>query len=327
MVSLLARFLRENRELSTLIICALVSLTLLALPPTVKNAVSFVVSTPILGPVKQLTSGAAELLRVRRENTELRRLTIELMEERSSLLAARHENDRLRELTSFLIAFEEEERFEMIPASVIGMPGGRVLEGIEIDRGLEHGITAGMPVIVADGLVGKISRAFPGRSLIEPLTSASSAVAVTVERSRVRGIVRPRYRSTAQLLSWEMEYVPARSDIRSGDRIVTSGLGGVYPPGLVVGEVTVASEGPLTMSVFVKLAVEFSTLEQVFVVTGRTPADPGQDDRLEKLARALLEVPPGGTHASPGDTSGSGSDSLANAADPNAPIAAGERDR
>ncbi len=316
MVSLLARFVRENREMSTLIICALISLTLLALPPAVKNAVSLVVSTPILGPVKQLTSGTTELVRVRRENTDLRRLTIELMEERSSLLSARHENDRLRELTSFLISFEEEERFEMIPASVIGMPGGRVLEGIEIDRGLEHGIAPGMPVIVSDGLVGKISRAFPGRSLIEPLTSASSAVAVTVERSRIRGIVRPRYRSAAQLLSWEMEYVPARSDIRAGDRVVTSGLGGVYPPGLVVGEVTVASEGPLTMSVVVKLAVEFATTEQVFVVTGRAAAEPGRGDRLEELARTLLGITPG-----------SETDSLAGAADPNAPTAAAEGNR
>ncbi len=310
MVSLLARFLRENRELSTLIICALVSLTLLALPPAVKNAVSFIVSTPTLGPVKRLTTGATELVRVRRENTELRRLTIELMEERSGLLACRHENDRLRELTSFLIAFEEEERFEMIPASVIGMPGGRVLEGIEIDRGLEHGITTGMPVIVSDGLVGKISTAFPGRSLIEPLTSASSAVAVTVERSRVRGIVRPRYRSAAELLSWEMDYVPARSDIQAGDRVVTSGLGGVYPPGLVVGEVTLASEGPLTMSVAVKLAVEFATTEQVFIVIGRADREPGRGDRLEELARTLLGTTPGGALELPGELSESGSDSL-----------------
>ena len=211
----------------------------------------------------------------------------------------------------------------MIPASVIGMPGGRVLEGIEIDRGLEHGLTAGMPVIVSDGLVGKISTTFPGRSLIEPLTSASSAVAVTVERSRVRGIVRPKYRSAAELLSWEMDYVAARSDIRAGDRVVTSGLGGVYPPGLVVGEVTLASEGPLTMAVAVKLAVEFATTEQVFVVTGRADREPGHGDRLEELARTLLGITPVGSQTTPGDEAGSEADSLA----ARAVLDAGETDR
>ncbi len=293
MFSLLARFLRENRELSTLIICALVSLTLLAMPPAVKNAVAYIVSTPILGPVKRLTTGTVGLMRVRRENAELRQLTVELMEERYSLLSSRHENDRLRELTSFLITFEEEERFAMLPASVVGMPGGRVLEGIEIDRGIEHGVAEGMPVIVSEGLVGKISRTYPGKSLIEPLTSASSAVAVTIERSRVRGIVRPKYRALAELLSWEVEYVPARSDIKVGDHIVTSGLGGVYPPGLVVGEVSRVTEGPLTMSIGVKLAVEFSTAEQVFVVTGRSEPIPGRGDRLTELARSLLGREPG----------------------------------
>ena len=307
MVSLLARFLRENRELSALIICALISLTLLALASSVKNAVSFVISTPILGPVKRAASGAVELVRVRRENAVLRQLTVRLMEERSSLLASRHENERLRELTGFLIAFEEEERFEMLPASVVGMPGGRVLEGIEIDRGLEHGVAVGMPVIAPEGLIGKISRTYPGRALIEPLTSAASAVAVTVERSRIRGIVRPRYRSASELVSWEMDYVAARSDIRTGDQIVTSGLGGVYPPGLVVGRVSNVTEGPLTMAIAVELAAEFATTEQVFVVTGRAETQPGRGDRLAEIARSILASEPG--ELSIGQPQASGSDS------------------
>ncbi|MCD4690853.1 rod shape-determining protein MreC, partial [bacterium] len=155
-------------------------------------------------------------------------------------------------------------------------------------RGTEDGVLEGMPVIVPEGLVGKIARVYRGKSLIEPLTSASSAVAVTIERSRVRGIVRPRYRSSSELLSWEMDYVPARSDIRTGDQIITSGLGGVYPAGLVVGHISSVTEEPLTMQVGVDLSVEFSTTEQVFVVTGRAIPIPGRGDKLVELARSLL---------------------------------------
>ncbi len=131
-----------------------------------------------------------------------------------------------------------------------------------------------MAVVVPGGLVGKVVRTFPERSLVEPLGSASSAVSVLIERSRVRGVVRPRYVGVAELASWNMEYVPSRSDILAGDRVVTSGLGGVYPPGITVGTVRSVEDGPLTMKVKLDLAVDPTTAEQVFVVLSSRPVRP-----------------------------------------------------
>jgi rod shape-determining protein MreC len=78
----------------------------------------------------------------------------------------------------------------------------------------------------------------------------------------------------AELASWNMEYVPSRSDILQGDRVVTSGLGGVYPPGITVGTVRSVDDGPLTMKVKLDLAVDPSTAEQVFVVLSSRPIAP-----------------------------------------------------
>jgi rod shape-determining protein MreC len=287
MLSQLARLIRGKRDLSTFLTCAILSFVLLALPPHVKDVGAGIVSGVVLGPFKRMATAAAELGRIREENSLLRKLAVELMNERAALVECGHENDRLRELLSVLVTFSEQEHFEMLPARVIGMPGGRVVERIELDKGSEDGVRVGMPVVVPDGLVGKIARVHPARSLVEPLASASFAVSVVVERSRVRGIVRPRYQSVSGLVTWEMDYVPARSDVVEGDRVTTSGLGGVFPAGLVVGTVESVTDGPLTMSVRVEPSVDFSTVEQVFVLTGTTA---GPRTRTEAERRLLDEI-------------------------------------
>lgn len=287
MLSQLTRLIRGNRELSTFLTCAVLSFALMALPGRVKDASGGAISGVVLGPFKRLTAAATELGHIRQENVALRRLAVELMDERAALVECGHENERLRELLSVLVTFSEQERFEMLPARVVGMPGGRVVERMEIDKGSEDGVRSGMPVVVPDGLVGKITRARPARSHVEPLASAAFAVSVVVERSRVRGIVRPRYQRTSQQVTWEMDYVPARSDISEGDRVVTSGLGGVFPAGLSVGRVESVTDGPLTMYVRIAPAVDFSTIEQVFVLTGTT-TEPRERTELEQ--RLLNEM-------------------------------------
>jgi rod shape-determining protein MreC len=274
MLAQIIQLLRERPELSTFAVCVLCSIVLLTLPQAAKDGISTVMSAATLGPFKRLAVGLTELARVRQDNADLMKLAADLAAERAVLVEYREESRRLRELQSWLVGFPEEDRLKMLPARVIGMPGSRVIERIEIDRGISDGVDVGMAVVVPSGLVGKVVRTFPGRSLVEPLGSASSAVSVLVERSRVRGIVRPRYVGVAELASWNMEYVPSRSDILAGDRVVTSGLGGVYPPGITVGTVRSVEDGPLTMKVKLDLAVDPSTAEQVFVVLSSRPARP-----------------------------------------------------
>lgn len=286
MLAQLARLLRGNRELSTFLVCVALSFVCFSLPPAAKDGVATVLSGTLLGPVERLSTAVAQRGRVREENEALRRIALELMEERTTLVDYRLENERLRELLSFLVTFPEEEHAEMLPARVIGLPGGRVVERMKIDKGARDSLAVNMPVVVPNGLVGKVSRVYRDHSVVEPLTSASSGVSVITERSRVRGVLKPRFGGSARWVRWELDYVQARSDIVPGDVVVTSGLGGVYPAGIRVGRVVSAAEGPLRMSVEVEPAVDFSRLEQVFVMTGR-PGEPADDSELR--ARLLRE--------------------------------------
>ncbi len=287
MLAQLTRILRGNRELSTVLICVALSIMFLVLPPAAQQPISSVLSGAILGPVERLITTFAEYKRVGKENAALRHIAIDLMTERSALVGYRHENERLRELVGLLVTFPEEELAEMIPARVIGMPGGRVVESMKIDKGRDSLLEPGMPVVVPGGLVGKIASVSDGRSLVEPLTSASSGVSVMTERGRVRGVVKPRFGPASRRVRWEIDYVQARSDVREGDLVVTSGLGEVYPPGINVGRVSKTVEGPLTMSIEVELAVDFSTVEQVFVLTGRAGVPAELDGLRERLMTEL----------------------------------------
>jgi rod shape-determining protein MreC len=285
MPALLSRVLRGNRELTTFLVCALLSLVCLSLPMAAKRPVSSVLSGAVLGPIERASTAVVQRSRVREENAALRRIAIDLMIERAALVDYRHENERLRELMGFLVAFPREELAQIVPARVIGMPGGRVVEGMKIDKGLKDSLEVDMPIVVPSGLVGKIASVFPDYSLVEPLTSASSGVSVITERGRVRGVVKPRFGGASRLVTWEIDYVQARSDVVPGDLVVTSGLGDVYPPGITVGRVVSAKEGPLTMSIEVELAVDFSKVEQVFVLTGRH----GSPEELDELREGLLQ--------------------------------------
>ena len=287
MLAQLSRVLRGNRELSTFLFCVALSFLCLGLPPGAKKFVSSGLSGAILGPVERVTASVVQRGRVWEENAALRRIAVDLMTERSALVGYRHENERLRELVGFLVAFPEEELAEMIPARVIGMPGGRVVESMKINKGADHDLAAGMPVVVPDGLVGKIASVFDDHSLLELLTSASSGVSVVTERGRVRGVVKPTFGEATRRGSWEIDYVQARSDVGEGDLVVTSGLGGVYPAGITVGRVVRAIEGPLTMAIEIDLAVIFSTVEQVFVLTGRTSVPVELNELRQRLLMEL----------------------------------------
>jgi len=292
MFAFLARLFSRNRELAAFAVCAALSLVLMALPRPVRNGIGSGVSTVVFGPFRQLATHTASLHATREENARLRELAVRLAQERSRLLEYRSENRRLRELLSFLVSFPEEERFRMLPARIIGMPGSRVVERLEINRGSADGIERNMPVVLPEGVVGKVSTVMRHRALVEPLTSASSAVSVVVERSRVRGVVRPRFGPSSDILGWRVDYIPARSDVRPGDRIVTSGLGGVYPPGLAVGTVTAVEPGPLTMTVEAELAIDLSTIEQVFVLTERTAAPHDWSAIEEEVRRRFAPIGP-----------------------------------
>jgi rod shape-determining protein MreC len=190
--------------------------------------------------------------KLQQQNTEY---ALQLNQAQTALI----ENVRLRKL----LEFKQAHQFEMVAAMVIGSGPGRQFNTIILDRGAIDSIKRNMPVVTADGLVGKILTVSRHYACAQILLDANFRVSVKAQRTRVQGI-----------LSWEnsefcnLSAVPKHADIRQGDLLVTSGYSSIFPGGLPVGTVTLTSDAVtgLFKRVLVKPAVNFNLLEEVLVI-------------------------------------------------------------
>lgn len=168
------------------------------------------------------------------------------------------ENRRLRRLLDFKL----EQQIQTLPAQIIAEDASSWFRTVMIDKGLRDGVTEGMPVVVAEGVVGRVVRAGPGQSRVLLVTDASSAMAALIQHNRARGICR------GQGTTLTFDFVLRQEEVKVGDRVVTSGMGGVFPKGLVIGHVTAFDRRDfgLFQGVEVTPAVDFSHLEEVLVL-------------------------------------------------------------
>ena len=241
----------------------------------------------VLDPLQRLFSGAASgvggLFQVVGEVRELRARVAELEAQVDALTV---ENVRLREyeaevqqLYAMLNFVSDYPISASLGAEVIGreacgtFPCGEVvgvepnpyLRYVTINVGSLQGVDVGMPVVSGGaGFVGRISEVGPRTSEVQLLTDADSAVAALLQTSRVTGLVVGQPDGTLR-----MEYIPQEERIDVGDIVLTSGLGGVLPKGLVVGQVTevVQMDYALFQSAVVRPAIDLSRLELVLVIT------------------------------------------------------------
>jgi rod shape-determining protein MreC len=170
----------------------------------------------------------------------------------------RLENERLR----LLLDFKEAQKIATLPARVIAEDASSWFRTVMIDKGSDQGITEGMPVVVAEGVVGRVVRSSPRFSKVLLITDASSAVASLLQDNRARGVCRGQ---GEQLV---FDFVLRREEVKVGDRVVTSGMGGVFPKGLVIGNVKSVDrqEFGLFQAIEVDPSVDFSHLEEILVL-------------------------------------------------------------
>jgi rod shape-determining protein MreC len=179
--------------------------------------------------------------------------------------AVMEEQSRELERMQRMLGFRETSSFKLLSARVIAREASRPGSGYKIDRGARDGVREELAVLTPDGLVGKVVAVEPRSAWVRPLMARACKVSVRLERTRVDGI-----------LDWSPErglhltFVPLRAEAAVGDVVVTSGLGGVFPRGVKVGEVTAIEPAPSegSLRLMVRPAVDFSGLEEVFVVLG-----------------------------------------------------------
>ena len=163
------------------------------------------------------------------ENARLEKRNLELAQTAQQFVALREENARLRQL----LGSRQRLGVEGLVAELIGVVPSPNTFQIEIDKGADAGVFIGQAVIDADGLFGQVVEVAQFTSRVMLVIDAAHAVPVQVLRNDFRSIAA----GTGRVDRLELEYVPITADIRVGDQLVSSGLGGHFPRGYPVGEV------------------------------------------------------------------------------------------
>lgn len=177
------------------------------------------------------------------------------------------ENDRLRRV----LDFSDSIQLENIPARVIAKEPGSFFSGLTINRGRASGVRRDMPVISnqngVQGLVGRVSEVGVSSSVVMPLFDPQSFVAARLQRSRHEGLIGGQGVANSLL---SMRYVAenARSQISTGDLVITSGMRSIYPEGIRIGIVDAIRGEAYETSLQIEVVpiVDFGRLEYVFVL-------------------------------------------------------------
>lgn len=174
---------------------------------------------------------------------------------------------RLADLVNYVSANETQET---IAADVVSRDTAGTLRTIVINRGTRDGVRNGMAVITGQGLVGRVIQVTSNAARVMLITSESSAISARVQRTRTEGAVVGRAGGALRMVMLE-----SGADIREGDLIITSGLGGNLPPDIVIGQVrsTRQFESEIEQSAEISSLIDFNRLEIVLVITSFEPID------------------------------------------------------
>lgn len=201
-----------------------------------------------------------EVVTLRSENEQLRVQALQAGE-------TREENVRLRKL----LVLRDRLPLATVTGEVIGREAGGWVRSLTVNRGRGDGITQQTPVIMPDGLVGRVVQVHRSASVIQLLNDPASTVGAVVQRTRTAGLVEGDAGGAVRFKFMARD----GASVAPGDLVVTSGLGTLFPKGLPVGRVVRIEDKGSALFHFAVLApaVDVSRVEEVLLVTGQTTQD------------------------------------------------------
>ena len=149
-----------------------------------------------------------------------------------------------------------------LTAQIVGKDPTQWFKTIMVNRGAGDGVQKGMPVVTTEGIVGQVMNTSPNHCKILLANDPNSAIDVLIQKTRVQGIIKGKDSF------YKLHYVLKNNVVTEGDRIVTSGLGGIFPKGLPVGKVSSVTSNRRGMFQLIEVdpAVDFSRLEYIVII-------------------------------------------------------------
>lgn len=217
--------------------------------------------------VQDFVNAPVNVASLQAENAQLRAENAQLQTEIITLQQQVTENELLSALLDFARA-RPENAYQA--AGVIGQDPSPFLHYVIINRGSDDGIRRGMPVVSQQGLVGRVAQVTASAARVELITDPASQVSVRMQPSEVDGLLSGSI--TSQL---GIDLIPLDAELQPGDLVFTSGIGGLYPNGILVGQISnVRREATaLFQTASVQPAVDFTRLEIVLIIVNFQPLD------------------------------------------------------
>lgn len=218
-----------------------------------------VISQPITS-VSSLISTLANVTELRAENERLKAENEKLRQYQTAAMRLEAENKGLRGL----LKMKADPARRVVTAKVIADVGGPFVRNVIVTAGSDDGVRSGLVALAEGGLAGRVISVGKHSSRILLINDVNARVPVLTEVSRIRGMIAGDNSPELQLTQ-----LPPDADIKAGDHLITSGAGGIYPPGLPVGAVAISERGAVRITPVANLG----RLEMLQIIDPGTPAD------------------------------------------------------
>jgi rod shape-determining protein MreC len=214
--------------------------------------------------INAFREGLKSLEQLEDENKRLTVTNKELSATNQTLRGLEAENNRLRNA----LGYRERAVFKLMPARIIARDASTWYQTIKVDRGSAEGLRPDMPVLTEEGLVGKTTVVAEHAATVILISDENCRAAANVEGTREQGIVKGERTSQSTLPVISLNFLTKQANLKPGQKVFTSGVGGVFPSGVLIGAVREFKQRELDGYATIVPAVDLSTIEDVFIVVG-----------------------------------------------------------
>ena len=219
--------------------------------------------------VRDLLTTPRDVARLTQRNAELE---AEVARLQADIINLQQQNADLQVLSALLDFARANPENEYVSAAVIGRDPSPFLQYVIINQGSDDGLRRGMPVVSSQGLIGRVAAVTANAARVQLISDPSGTVNVKLKNTGAEASLTGSI--TGELT---LESIPQEASVSTGELILTSGLGGNYPPDILVGQVTGVRQSPVELfqTALVQPVEEFSKLDIVMVITNFQPVNIG----------------------------------------------------